>query len=58
MHEDNNFAYGLIYTTTDPDIAVIPEVGTGVGYLVRNLIISADPDIQNVFIPNYKYVEL
>ena len=54
MHEDNNLAYGLIYMTTEPDVGPIPEVGTGIGYLDRNLILTADPDLQNVFIPNYK----
>jgi len=41
--------------TTNPDIASIPEVGTGISYLDRNLVLSVDPDPNNVFIPNYQY---
>ena len=56
VHETNNVAYGLIYVSTNPDIASIPEVGTGISYLDRNLVLFVDPDPNNVFIPNYQYV--
>jgi hypothetical protein len=63
VHEDNNKAFGLIYTIITPEASEFSDtllIGSGIGYLLQNLQLAVDENdnLYAGFYPVREYVLL